>query len=61
MRTELEKAEMELRKSNLMVELMYVERDLIKLKKELDPSLIGRVEELQNTINELKERINNLS
>jgi hypothetical protein len=38
-----------------------MQRDLRDLKKELDPSLLWRAEELQKKINELKERISNIS
>jgi predicted nucleic acid-binding Zn-ribbon protein len=61
MRTELEKAEMELRKWDLNVSLMYLKRDLRDLKKELDPRLMWKAEEIEKEINELKERISNIS
>jgi hypothetical protein len=61
MKTQLEQTEIDLRKWNLKVELMWMQRDLRDLKKELDPSLLWRAEELQKKINELKERISNIS
>lgn len=61
MKTQLEQTEIDLRKWNLKVELMWMQRDLRDLKKELDPSLIDKAEEIEKKLEALKERISNLS